>query len=121
VAARPTAESVRGALLRYRVMAFAVGVTLLLFCVAIVLKYVTKSIESDSLIAIAHGWLFMVYVLLGLDLGFRMRWSVGRLLLMTLSGMVPFLSFYAEHKVTGWVREELGSPTDVATTGPPSV
>ena len=121
MAARPTAESVRGALLRYRVMAFVVGVTLLLFCVAIVLKYVTKTIESDSLIAIAHGWLFMIYVLLGLDLGFRMRWSIGRLLLMTLSGMVPFLSFYAEHKVTGWVREELGSPTDVAAPGPPSV
>ena len=121
MAARPTAESVRGALLRYRVMAFVVGVTLLLFCVALVLKYVTKSIESDSLVAVAHGWLFMVYVLLGLDLGFRMRWSFGRLLLMTLSGMVPFLSFYAEHKVTGWVRDELGSPTDVEAAGPPSV
>ena len=111
MAAAPTAESVRGALLRYRVMAFVVGTTLLLFCVAIVLKYVTKTIESDSLVAIAHGWLFMIYVLLGLDLGFRMRWSVGRLLLMTASGMVPFLSFYAEHKVTGWVRDELGTPS----------
>ena len=110
MAASPTAESVRGALLRYRVMAFVVGVTLLVFCVAIILKYVTKSIESDSTIAIVHGWLFMIYVLLGLDLGFRMRWSFGRLLLMTVSGMIPFLSFYAEHKVTGWVRAELGTP-----------
>ena len=119
MAAAPTAESVRGALLRYRVMAFVVGVTLLVFCVAIVLKYVTKTIESDSLVAIVHGWLFMIYVLLGLDLGFRMRWSFGRLLLMTLSGMVPFLSFYAEHKVTGWVRDELGVPAgDAAPTGP---
>jgi integral membrane protein len=121
VAAAPTAESVRGALLRYRVMAFVVGVTLLLFCFALVLKYLTKSIESDSVVAIAHGWLFMVFVLLGLDLGFRMRWSVGRLALMTLSGMVPFLSFYAEHKVTGWVRAELGSPADVAAPESPAV
>jgi integral membrane protein len=111
VPAAPTADSVRGPLLRYRVMAFVVGVTLLVFCVAIVLKYVTKTIESDSVVAIVHGWLFMLYVILGLDLGFRMRWSVGRLLLMTLSGMVPFLSFYAEHKVTGWVRAELGAPS----------
>jgi integral membrane protein len=120
VATAPTAESVRGALLRYRVMAFIVGVTLLLFCLALVLKYVTKSIESDSVVAIAHGWLFMVYVLLGLDLGFRMRWSLGRLALMTLSGMVPFLSFYAEHKVTGWVRSELGTPA-AAAPEPPTV
>jgi hypothetical protein len=48
-----------------------------------------------------------------------MRWSFGRLLLMTLSGMIPFLSFYAEHKVTGWVRDELGAPsTATAPTGP---
>ena len=120
MAAAPTAESVRGALLRYRIMAFVVGVTLLLFCVAIVLKYVTKTIESDSVIAIAHGWLFMIYVLLGLDLGFRMRWSFGRLALMTLSGMVPFLSFYAEHKVTGWVRDELGTPAGAAPAAEPA-
>jgi integral membrane protein len=119
VAAAPTAESVRGALLRYRVMAFVVGTMLLVFCVGLVLKYVTKSIESVSVLAIAHGWLFMVFVLLGLDLGFRMRWSLGRLFLMTISGTVPFLSFYAEHKVTGWVREELGSPSP-ATTAEPS-
>jgi integral membrane protein len=99
-------------------MAFVVGTTLLVFCVAIVLKYVTKTIESDSLVAIAHGWLFMIYVLLGLDLGFRMRWSVGRLLLMTVSGMVPFLSFYAEHKVTAWVRDELGTPSAPAAAEP---
>lgn len=113
-----TAESVRGALLRYRVMAFVVGVTLLLFCVAILLKYVTHTIESDSVIAIAHGWLFMIYVLLGLDLGFRMRWSLGRLLLMTASGMIPFLSFYAEHRVTGWVRDELGEPAPRGAAAP---
>jgi integral membrane protein len=126
VSTRVTAESIRGPLLRYRVMAFVVGVTLLVFCVAIVLKYVTHSIESDSVVAVAHGWLFMIYVLLGLDLGIRMRWGVGRLLLMTVSGMIPFLSFYAEHKVTGWVRAELGAPAaeapldGPAPTGPPA-
>ena len=109
MAAAPTAESVRGALLRYRVMAFVVGVTLLVFCVAIVRKYVFDA-GDDQLIAQVHGFLFMIYALFGLDLGFRMRWSVGRLVLMIVSGMVPFLSFYAEHKVTGWVRAELGEP-----------
>lgn len=118
MAAAPTAESVRGALLRYRIMAFVVGVTLLVFCVAIFLKYVTKTIESDSPVAIVHGWLFMIYVLLGLDLGFRMRWSFGRLLLMTVSGMIPFLSFYAEHRVTGWVRAELGTPAPEGGAAP---
>jgi len=39
---------------------------------------------------------------------------------MTLSGMVPFLSFYAEHKVTGWVRDELGTPAGAAPAAEPA-
>lgn len=103
----PTASSVHGALLRYRVMAFVVGVTLLVFCGAMIGKYVFN-VGSDTAVAIAHGWLFMVYALLGLDLGFRMRWSLGRMFFMVVSGMIPFASFVAEHKVVQWVHTELG-------------
>ena len=103
--AAPTAESVRGALLRFRVMAFVVGITLLLFCVAIIRKYAFDA-GSDTIIAQAHGFLFMIYALLSLDLAFRMRWGVGRIVFMVIAGMVPFLSFVAEHKVSGWVRAE---------------
>ena len=113
--AAPTAESVRGALLRFRVMAFVVGVTLLLFCVAIVRKYAFDA-GSDQLIAQLHGFLFMIYALLALDLGFRMRWGIGRIFFMVIAGMIPFLSFVAEHKVSGWVRAET-AVSDAATAG----
>jgi integral membrane protein len=94
-------------------MAFVVGVTLLLFCGAIFAKYVLDK-GSDTLIAMAHGWLFMLYAVLALDLAIRMRWSVGRMFFMVIAGMVPFLSFVAEHKVSGWVRTELDSATSPA-------
>ena len=74
MAAVPTFESVRGALLRFRVMAFVVGVTLLAFCAAIVWKYALDGPE-DTIVAQLHGFLFMIYALLCLDLGFR---AIGR-------------------------------------------
>ena len=60
----------------------------------------------DNLVAQLHGFLFMIYALLCLDLGFRMRWGLGRLFFMVVAGMIPFLSFVAEVKVSRWVREE---------------
>jgi integral membrane protein len=95
------------ALLRYRVMAFVVGVMLLLLVGAMLLKYVFGVIESTAIVAIGHGWLYMIYVLVSLDLLFRMRWGFGRIVFVVVSGTIPFLSFWCEHKVTGWVRAEL--------------
>jgi len=98
--------AVRSALLRFRVLAFVVGVTLLVFCAAMILKYGFQR-GDDRIVAQAHGFLFMIYVVLGLDLAFRMRWSLGRMFFMVISGMIPFLSFVAERKVTTWVKADL--------------
>ncbi len=114
----PTAASVHGALLRYRVMAYVVGVMLLLLCGAMILKYVFHAISTTAPVAIGHGWLYMIYVLLALDLCFRMRWSLPRIAFVVLAGTIPFLSFVAEHKVVGWVRDETADAPpapDVAT------
>ncbi len=105
MAAVPTFESVRGALLRFRVMAFVVGVVLLVFCVGIIRKYLFDG-PSTALLAQFHGFMFMIYALLALDLGFRMRWGLGRLFFMVIAGTIPFLSFVAEVKVARWVKQE---------------
>ena len=102
----PPAAAVRGPLVRYRVMAYVVGVMLLLLVAGMLLKYVFHVIDSTTIVAIGHGWLYMIYVLLALDLCFRMRWSFPRILFVVLAGTIPFLSFVAEHKVHGWVVAE---------------
>ena len=71
----------------------------------IVWKYAFDG-PRDSIVAQLHGFLFMIYALLSLDLGFRMRWGIGRLFFMVVAGMIPFLSFVAEVKVSRWVKEE---------------
>ncbi len=99
---------VRRALVRYRVMAFVVGTGLLVLCATMVLKYVPAfdNPRPVEVVGPIHGFLFMVYVLTTLDLGFRLRWTLPRMLLVALAGTIPFVSFYAEHRVVGWVRSE---------------
>jgi integral membrane protein len=96
---------VQGALTRYRIIAWVVGVVLLaLVLVGMPLKYIG---DQDSVVAIVgpiHGFLFMVYVVLTFDLARRVRWPFGRMVLVMLAGTIPFLSFWAERKVShSWI------------------
>jgi integral membrane protein len=96
---------VQGARTRYRIIAWVVGVVLLvLVLVGMPLKYIG---DQDSVVAIVgpiHGFLFMVYVVLTFDLARRVKWSFGRMLLVMLAGTIPFLSFWAERKVShSWI------------------
>jgi integral membrane protein len=96
---------VHGALTRYRIIAWVVGVVLLvLVLVGMPLKYLG---DQDAVVAIVgpiHGFLFMVYVVLTFDLARRVGWPFGRMLLVMLAGTIPFFSFWAERKVShSWV------------------
>ena len=98
----------RNALLRYRIMAYTVGVLLVvLMCVGLPLKYLAHDDTVVTYTAIPHGWLYMLLLLTAFDLGRRARWSWGRLILIALAGTVPFLSFVAERYATKDVRAKL--------------
>ena len=93
--------AVRGALTRYRIIAYIVGVMLLvLLFVAMPLKYLGDNPAAMNVVGPLHGFLYVVYLLGAFDLARRVRWSLGRMILVALAGTIPFLSFYAERKVT---------------------
>ncbi|MCW2559545.1 MAG: rane protein, partial [Mycobacterium sp.] len=56
-------ESVRKALLGYRVMAWTTGIWLIALCYEMVLKYIVKVEDPPSWIGIVHGWVYFVYLL----------------------------------------------------------
>jgi len=96
-----------GALLRYRVLAYTVGVGLVvLVCVGVPLQIWGDNDLVVAIVGTAHGWLYMVYVVLTFDLARRARWPIGRTIAVILAGTVPFLSFYAERRSTRWIRTE---------------
>lgn len=94
----------RAALLRYRVIAYVVGIGLLALCVAIVFKYGFDAGEGVSIIGPIHGFLYMAYIALAVDLALKARWSVKGTIGVLLCGTIPFLSFVAERAVSHRVR-----------------
>jgi integral membrane protein len=106
---------VHAALNRYRVIAYIVGVALIvLTVVGVPLKYAWNQPIIVQTVGPAHGFLYMVYLLAAFDLGRRSNWPLGRMGLVMLAGTVPFVSFYAERVVTRWARVREQQPEPVA-------
>jgi integral membrane protein len=95
---------VKQALLRYRVLAYATGVFLLLLTVNLVLKYLLHTAHLGPWLAMVHGWLYLAYVIITVDLWFRTRLPVLPTVLVVAAGTVPFMSFVAER----WVHAQVG-------------
>jgi integral membrane protein len=92
---------VQGALTRYRIIAWIVGVGLLvLVLVGMPLEYIGDNPTVVAIVGPIHGFLFMVYLVLVFDLSRRLNWSFKRMLLVMAAGTIPFFSFWAERKVT---------------------
>jgi integral membrane protein len=130
-----TIPLIRSALKFYRFGAYVTGTFLLLLVVEMVLKYIFdyevqlggssgfvglvnyypslgKSPELTGVnlsigILIVHGWFYVVYLIADFQLWSRMRWPFAMFILIALGGVVPFLSFIAEHFVAKRARREL--------------
>lgn len=125
--ARPGTASVsRGALVRFRIMAFVTGVVLACGTIALILKYATSVGHLEpwtGYLWVAHGYLYLVYVITVLVLGFKDRWNLVRIGLVVLAGTIPTMSFVAEHFVTRYVRSrhpELAKPANRSRVRAPS-
>jgi integral membrane protein len=114
---------VKNALLRYRVMANVVGVLLIvLVLVGVPLKYLTEEGTRlqltgewiTSYLGVAHGWLYMIFLVTAFLLSRKARWDLPFTITTLLCGTVPVLSFWAEHRATARVREQLAT-TPAAT------
>ena len=99
------APRVAGALTRYRVMAYVVGVMLIvLVFVAVPLNYLADVPEVSAVVSPIHGFLYIVYLLTAFDLALKARFTAKGTVLVLLAGVVPFVSFWAERRVTARVR-----------------
>jgi integral membrane protein len=114
---------VRNLFSAYRVLALIVGVLLTaLVFVAMPLKYfpddgTSLQVTGDHLTAfvgIAHGWIYMVYLVVSFALSRRAKWPLPFTALVLLAGLVPILIFWVERKVTQRMRAE---HPELATAG----
>lgn len=131
---------IRGALRFYQVFAYVTGIMLLLLCVEMIIKYgmgyqlfafsnygvfalvdVNEPVAPTGLdlstgILIAHGWLYVVYLFSDFRLWSLMRWNFAKFVAIALGGVVPFLSFFVEARITKQVKSYLaGREAEEAT------
>lgn len=120
--------AVSAALLRYRVMAWIVGVLLVvLILIGVPLAnfdgtsmwhiipstpriWVEGSTPQQigeaitSYLGVAHGWLYMGFLITAALLARKAQWPLGFTIVTLLCGTVPVLSFWAEHRATRYTR-----------------
>ena len=102
----------RKALTFFKVMAFIVGVGLLVLVVEMVLEYATSMNGEQNPLKWwpqPHGFIYMVYLVATANLGFKVGWSLPKMVGVMLAGCVPFLSFWVERRVAAEVEGRLGS------------
>jgi len=98
---------VRGALLRYRVMAYVVGTGLLILVfVGVPLQYGAGEPAVAQVVGPIHGFLYIVYLATALDLARRAQFRLLQLAAMVGAGFVPFLAFVVEHRVARRITDE---------------
>lgn len=101
-------KRVRLALNLFSVTAWITGVFLLALVVEMVVKYILQMELPGwaTFIPIAHGWVYMLFLLCTLNLGLKARWDPTRWLTTAIAGVVPLLSFYVEKKRRTEVSEQ---------------
>lgn len=107
-------ERVARSLTRFKVMAFVVGLALMVLIVVMVLKYGFDQEQYSQAWSPIHGVLYMLYLVTVADLGQRLRWPVLRMVGVALAGAVPFLSFVVERRVEQGVRAQYGTADTLA-------
>ena len=84
---------------RLRIIAIAEGISYLLFAVTMPLKYGLEITEPNFYVGMAHGFLFILYIMLCFQNIFLFRWNLKISFLILLASLVPFATFYADTKV----------------------
>jgi len=100
----------RKALTFFKVMAFIVGIGLLVLVVELVIEYGTSMKGEQNPLhwwPQPHGFIYMIYLVATTNLGFKVGWSLPKMVGIMLAGCVPFLSFWVERRVAAEVEGRL--------------
>jgi integral membrane protein len=83
-----------------RVVGLLEGLSLLmLFGIAMPLKYLFREPLAVEVVGMAHGILFIFYILLVLLVGYTKRWKLTNVGLAMLASIIPFGTFYVDKKI----------------------
>lgn len=83
----------------FRSISFLEGLSLLLLLfIAMPLKYIWGNPEYVRVIGMAHGLLFVAYVILAIMHKFELNWKIKTLGIVLIASIIPFGTFYVDKK-----------------------
>lgn len=83
----------------FKIIGILEGVSaILLFFVAVPMKYIFANPILIRPVGMAHGVLFTIYIILAIILKFEQNWSFKKLVIITIAAIVPLGTFYVDKK-----------------------
>ena len=79
---------------------------IILLVIAMPLKYLAGKPEMVSIVGMAHGVLFILYILFSVLAKFEYPWSWKKMFALWVASVVPFGTFYADYKLLRYDRSE---------------
>jgi integral membrane protein len=84
---------------KFRIVAFLEGCSYLLLGFTMILKYKFLMREPNYVVGMIHGFLFILYVIMLLQIWRRYNWSFAKTTLAFIASLVPFGTFVADKKL----------------------
>ncbi len=83
----------------FKIIAFLEGISLLLLLFfAMPMKYIYEQPIFVKTIGMAHGLLFIGYILLAIMLKIEEKWEIKKFAIICIASIIPFGTFYIEKK-----------------------
>ncbi len=83
----------------FKIVALLEGLSLILLLLfAMPMKYMFDQPVYVKVIGMAHGILFILYIMFAVMLKTEQRWDTKKFLIICLASMVPFGTFYVDRK-----------------------
>src|SRR5687768_5620865 len=77
---------------------------IMLLAIAMPQKYLAGKPEMVSIVGMAHGVLFILYIFFTVVAKFQYPWSWKKIFALWLASVVPFGTFYVDYKLLGFER-----------------
>ncbi|WP_299677734.1 DUF3817 domain-containing protein [uncultured Dokdonia sp.] len=83
----------------FRILSFLEGVSyLLILFVTMPLKYIWNNGDPNKVIGMAHGFLFLAYIVMAILMKSERKWDNKTLAIVLLCSVIPFGTFWMDKK-----------------------
>ncbi|WP_106793751.1 DUF3817 domain-containing protein [Aquimarina sp. Aq78] len=83
----------------FRLISYLEGISyLLILFVTMPLKYIFESPEPNQIIGMAHGFLFLIYIVFAFLVKPEKKWNIKTLMIVLACSIIPFGTFWMDRK-----------------------